>query len=118
MADTVTKISMDIYRKFEKSRVLNIIEDLQVPDILGTCLLYNLQWKYIKKYISIQASILLFVSFVLKWFLRCHASVLLMGDCNDYFACLPKYGVKIYFQYHRIWILISFLGFTLCEINF
>jgi hypothetical protein len=34
MADTMTKISMDIYRKLEKSRVLNIIEDLQVPDIL------------------------------------------------------------------------------------
>jgi hypothetical protein len=42
MADTGTKTSMDIYRKLEKSRVLNIIEDLQVPDILEICLLYNL----------------------------------------------------------------------------
>jgi hypothetical protein len=34
MADTVIKICMDIDRKLEKSRVLNIIEGLQVPDIL------------------------------------------------------------------------------------
>jgi hypothetical protein len=40
---------MDIYRKLEKSRVLNIIEDLQVADILEICLLYNLLWKYVKK---------------------------------------------------------------------
>jgi hypothetical protein len=33
---------MDIYRKFEKSRVLNIIEGLQVPNILEICYLYNL----------------------------------------------------------------------------
>jgi hypothetical protein len=42
MKDTVTKISIDIYRKLEKSRVLNIIEYLQVPDISEICLLYNL----------------------------------------------------------------------------
>jgi hypothetical protein len=68
MADKVTKICMDIhvYRKLEKSRVLNIIERLQIPNILETCYLYNLQWKYVKKYISIQASIFLFVSSVLK----------------------------------------------------
>jgi hypothetical protein len=40
--DTGTKICMDIYRKLEKSRVLNIIEDLQIPDILEICYLYNL----------------------------------------------------------------------------
>jgi hypothetical protein len=49
----MTKICMDIYRKLEKSRVLNIIEDLQIPDILEICDLYNLLWKYVKKYISI-----------------------------------------------------------------
>jgi hypothetical protein len=37
MADTVTKICMDTYRKLEISRVLNIIEDLQIPDILEIC---------------------------------------------------------------------------------
>jgi hypothetical protein len=42
LAVTVTNISIDIYRKLEKSRVLNIIEDLQVPDILEICLLCNL----------------------------------------------------------------------------
>jgi hypothetical protein len=68
MADTVTKICMDIYRKLEKSRVLNIIEDLQIPDILEICYLYNLQSKYVKKYISIQASIFLFVLNILKCF--------------------------------------------------
>jgi hypothetical protein len=66
MADIVAKICMDIYRKLEKSRVLNIIEGLQVPNILEICYLYNLLWKYVKKYISIQASIFLFVSSVLK----------------------------------------------------
>jgi hypothetical protein len=66
MADKVTKICMDIYRKLGKSRVLNIIERLQNPNILAICYLYNLQWKYVKKYISIQASIFLFVSSVLK----------------------------------------------------
>jgi hypothetical protein len=67
MADTMTKICMDIYRKLEKSRVLNIIEGLQVPNILEICYLYSLLWKYVKKYISIQASIFLFVSSVLKF---------------------------------------------------
>jgi hypothetical protein len=42
MADTVTKICMDLYRKLDKSRVLNIIEGLQVPNILEICYLYNL----------------------------------------------------------------------------
>jgi hypothetical protein len=42
MADTVTKICMDIYGKLEKSRVLNITEGLQVPNILEICYLYNL----------------------------------------------------------------------------
>jgi hypothetical protein len=42
MADAVTKIYMDIYRKLEKSKVLNIIEGLQVPNILEICYLYNL----------------------------------------------------------------------------
>jgi hypothetical protein len=55
------------YRKLEKSRGLNIIEHLQVPDILEICLLDNLLWKYVKKYISIQASIFLFVSFILNY---------------------------------------------------
>jgi hypothetical protein len=67
MADTGTKICMDIYRKLEKSRVLNIIEDLQIPDILEICYLYNLLWKYVKKYISIKVSIFLFVLFIFKW---------------------------------------------------
>jgi hypothetical protein len=66
MADTGTEICMDIYRKLQKSRVLNIIENLQIPDILEICYLYNLLWKYVKKYISIQASIFLFVLFILK----------------------------------------------------
>jgi hypothetical protein len=66
MADTVRKICADIYRNLEKSRVLNIIEDLQIPDILEICYLYYLLWKYVKKYISIQASIFLFVLFILK----------------------------------------------------
>jgi hypothetical protein len=66
MADTVIKICMDIYRKLEKGRVLNIIEDLQIPDILEICYLYNLVWKYVKKYLSIQASIFLFVLFILE----------------------------------------------------
>jgi hypothetical protein len=43
MADKVTKICMDIYRKLEKRRVLNIIERLQIPNILEICYLYNLQ---------------------------------------------------------------------------
>jgi hypothetical protein len=38
----VTKICMDIYRKLEKSGVLNIREGLQIPDILEICYLYNL----------------------------------------------------------------------------
>jgi hypothetical protein len=63
MADTVTKISMDIYRKLEKSRVLNIIDDLhvQVLDILEICLLYNLLCKYVKIYININPGIDFFV---------------------------------------------------------
>jgi hypothetical protein len=36
------------YRKLEKSRVLNIIEYLQIPDILEICYVYNLLWKYVK----------------------------------------------------------------------
>jgi hypothetical protein len=45
MADKVTKICMYIYmyRKLEKSTVLNIIEYLQVPYILEICYLYHLQ---------------------------------------------------------------------------
>jgi hypothetical protein len=66
MADKVTKNCIDTYRKLEKSRVLNIIEDLQIPDILEICYLYILLWKYVKKYISIQASIFLFVVNILK----------------------------------------------------
>jgi hypothetical protein len=50
----------------KKSKVLNIIEDLQIPDILEICYLCNLLWKYVKKYISIQASIFLFVLFILN----------------------------------------------------
>jgi hypothetical protein len=66
MADKVTKFCMDIYRKLEKIRVLNIIERLQISNILEICYFYDLQWKYVKKYISIQASIFLFVSSVLN----------------------------------------------------
>jgi hypothetical protein len=43
MADKVSKICMDIYRKLEKSRILNTIERLQIPNILEICYLYNLQ---------------------------------------------------------------------------
>jgi hypothetical protein len=43
MADKVTKICMNIYRKLEKIRVLNIIERLQIPNILEICYLHNLQ---------------------------------------------------------------------------
>jgi hypothetical protein len=43
IADKVTKICMDIYSKLEKSRVLNTIERLQIPNILEICYLYNLQ---------------------------------------------------------------------------
>ena len=68
MADKVTKICMDIYRKLEKSRVLNVTERLQILNNSEICYLYKLQWKYVKKYISIQASIFLFVSSVLKVF--------------------------------------------------
>jgi hypothetical protein len=42
MADKLTKICMDIFRKLEKSGVLNIIEGLQVPNILDIFYLYNL----------------------------------------------------------------------------
>ena len=42
MADTVPKICMDLYRKLDKSRDLNIIEGLQVPNILEICYLFNL----------------------------------------------------------------------------
>jgi hypothetical protein len=34
MADEVTKICIEIYRKLEKTRVLNTIERLQNPNIL------------------------------------------------------------------------------------
>jgi hypothetical protein len=67
MADKVTKICMDIYRKLEKSKVLKVTERLQIPNNLEICYLYNLQRKYVKKYISIQALIFLFVSSVLKY---------------------------------------------------
>jgi hypothetical protein len=43
MADNVTKICMDIYRKLEKSIVLNVTERLQTPNNLEVCYLYNLQ---------------------------------------------------------------------------
>jgi hypothetical protein len=66
IADKVTKICL--YRKSEKSGVLNIKEGLQIPNNLEICNLYtcNLLCKYVKKYISIQASIFLFISSVLK----------------------------------------------------
>jgi hypothetical protein len=43
MADKVTKICMDIHSKLEKSRVLNTIERLQIPNILEICHLYYLK---------------------------------------------------------------------------
>jgi hypothetical protein len=53
MADKMTKNCMDMYRNLEKSRVLNTIERLQIPNILEICCLYNLQWKkYVKIYIN------------------------------------------------------------------
>jgi hypothetical protein len=42
MADKVTKICMDMYRKLEKSTVLNIMKRLQVPYILEIIhIIYN-----------------------------------------------------------------------------
>jgi hypothetical protein len=43
MADIVTTICMDIYRKLEKSIVMNIIERLQICNILEICfrIIYN-----------------------------------------------------------------------------
>jgi hypothetical protein len=66
MADKVIKMCMDLYGELKISSVLNIIERLQSPQILEICYSYNLLWNYVKKYISIQASIFLFVSSVLK----------------------------------------------------
>jgi hypothetical protein len=103
MADKVTKICMDIYRKLGKSRVLNFIERSQIPNILGICYLYNLQWKYVKKYRSIQASSFLFVSSVLKhihfevaWYViseRC------LRSANVCWTCFIK--CRIFFQFHN-----------------
>jgi hypothetical protein len=42
MADNVTKICVGIYRKLEKSRFLNIIEGLQIPNTLEMCHVCNL----------------------------------------------------------------------------
>jgi hypothetical protein len=55
-----------VWTYMEKSRVLNIIAGLQVPNILENCYLYSLLWIYVKKYISIQVSIFLFVPSILK----------------------------------------------------
>jgi hypothetical protein len=83
MADKVKKNCMDIYGKLEKSRVLNIIERLQIPNILEICYLCNLQWKYVKKYISIQASIFLFVSSVIPVKLRgCSMAISILQSQN------------------------------------
>jgi hypothetical protein len=49
MTDTGTKICMDICKKLEKSRVLNIIEDLQIPDILEICYLYIIYYENMSK---------------------------------------------------------------------
>jgi hypothetical protein len=43
MADKGTRLCMDISRTLEKSRILNIIENLEIPDILEICYLCNLQ---------------------------------------------------------------------------
>jgi hypothetical protein len=43
MADKVTKHYMDIYRKLEKRRGLNVTERLQIPNNLEICYLNNLQ---------------------------------------------------------------------------
>jgi hypothetical protein len=61
MADKVTY--MHIYWKLEKSRVLNIIERLQIPHILEICYLYNLQLKlyYVKNIYQSRHRFLLFV---------------------------------------------------------
>jgi hypothetical protein len=48
----VIKICMDIYGELKISSVLNIIQRLQILDILEICYLYNLLWKYVKKYIN------------------------------------------------------------------
>jgi hypothetical protein len=42
MADKVKRICMDIFRKLQNSRVVNIMEGLQIPGILEMCYLYDL----------------------------------------------------------------------------
>jgi hypothetical protein len=53
---------------------------ITAPNILEICYLHNLVWKHVKKYISIHASIFLFVSPVLKvsvwWCQKGHDKVL------------------------------------------
>jgi hypothetical protein len=49
MEDKVTRICMGIYRKLEKSGVLNVTERLQIANNLKICYLYYLQWSYVKK---------------------------------------------------------------------
>jgi hypothetical protein len=71
---------MDLY-----SSDLNILEDLQIPNILEICYLYNLLRKYVKKYISIQASIFLFVSSVLK-----ETNIIMVIFQNTFFTGLHK----------------------------
>jgi hypothetical protein len=88
MADTVTKICMDIYRKFEKSRVLNVIEDLQIPDILEICYLYNLLWICINPGIHF-----LFVLYILKsysFWERCLIMTHQLGHGALVFAVSPQ----------------------------
>jgi hypothetical protein len=41
MVDKMTKICMDMYKELEKSRVLYIIEGLQIPNILEICYFHN-----------------------------------------------------------------------------
>jgi hypothetical protein len=66
MADTVTKICMGIYRKLEKSRVLYIIEGLQVPNILEISYLYNYYENMSKNIYQSMHRFCLFVSSVLN----------------------------------------------------
>jgi hypothetical protein len=96
------KICLDIYGKL-KSKVLNIIESLHVPDILEICYLYDLLWKYIKTYISIQASIFLFVSSVLKCSLCNKEREILLNDIHKNNQNLFNLSDKKKF----IWILTN-----------
>jgi hypothetical protein len=83
MADKVTKICMDIYRKLEKRRVLNI-ERLQIPNISDIFLSMYFTMKICLKIYN-HASIFLFISSVLNpvW-------IRLSIDCQHPLVCRKR----------------------------